>query len=494
MTDPTGIREQVRLREHRDTSFREIHDEIFPADVRSPDAVKARITARNGKGSPHQCRVWKLSPLGIEISVDPQNDLKIGDTVELELRTGLQLTSHRGLIVGKEEHHSLGDVFGIRFLSNSDPLPSRKNRRSHTRWLCSSQFHPVAVCPNPVVFNDFLYFTIRDISASGFRAHTSLRNKFLVSDMKLCLQVSFPMTGHCVVHASVARTSLTSYAGKDYLEVGLVLDELSRRQQEMFGQYLVQFSNAPSPNAVRLEGLKPRSISTSITFSYVKTEAEFIEVLKLRKLANERAEKIESTVDLASLTDSYDSKSRIVIAKHRGKLVGTMRACFFESDERLELESFTDLPDVYPRRDQLIEVSRAATHPDYRKADLWYSMVQQISIAAMYAGRPFAVISTTKELTQMYSTLGFVLSRLEYKNPLYPKHTQYVMHIDLKAVLKGQGVGPLAWNTVWRDIADYALRHDIYSSTEISNTRTRLYRLVSAPANFIKAFAKSMRT
>jgi len=67
-----------------DLDFKEIHDLIYPADVRPNDRVLARLRKR-GHANPEYipCRVWKLSPLGIELVYPQGGDFNKGEPIDV---------------------------------------------------------------------------------------------------------------------------------------------------------------------------------------------------------------------------------------------------------------------------------------------------------------------------------------------------------------------------------------------------------------------------
>ena len=474
-----GMREPAKLRDFTDTNYKELHDIVFPADVRKTDQINARIRASGTETDYEPVRVWKLSPLGIEIINEPSFDHRKSDKVDLQLVVGNQTTTFEGLIVDLVEGTGHPPIIGIRFSKKQIDQTPHQNRRRGTRWNCSNQFFPVGIAPSPVQFNDFLYFSVRDVSRTGLRVLTSLRNKFIVPGMNLDLQVSLPMTSQIFLQTRIARVGLTAENGKDYLEVGLEFVSLSDTNREVIGQYLIQFTDAESLNEIREQGFYPTSLSKGIDYYFIKSEAEFREVLELRLAANRRAGKIPDSYTADSMADIYDSRARIIVGKYRGSIVGTIRLSFTELGERLEHEKYVQLPEGFPRRDQILECARAATSPDFRKSDLWNSLIQHVAIAALQAKRSCVLMSTTAELVPTYIRIGFKDTGLRYVHPLYPEQEQIVMTIELSEVIMGIGVGPIYWNLVWRDVSKYIIESSVIDPTRLNSIRLTMYKLFS---------------
>lgn len=485
---------QPEQREFSELDFHEIHEIVFPADIRQTDFVTARIRPTSGEGEYQTIRVWKLSPLGIELISGDSDRFSKGDTLDLSLTVGSQTTVFEGLVVAIAPQENKRRILGIRLARKGEErqYPNQSRRRG-SRWICSSQFDPVCMASNPLQFNDFLYFKIRDISKSGLRVITSLRNKFIVPGMELQTQISFPMTAQISLPLRVRRVNLTAEHGKDLLEVGLEFTLLSNHHKKVIGQYLVQFSEADSLRAIREEGFFPTSLTKGIDYQYIKSAEGFREVLELRYLANSQNSKVPDHFTPLDMADIYDTRGRIIVGRYQGRVVGTARMGFSELGEKLEHEDYVQFPNDFPRSDQILEAARAATHPDFRGSDLWNTIIQHVAIAAIQANRPWVLLSTTAELKEMYLRIGFKDTGLRYTHELYPDQEQIVLFINVPEVVLGRGIGPIYWNVVFRDVGRYLSQASDHPTSQFSSIRTRVYRLYSPLAQLLRYFSTRPR-
>jgi predicted GNAT family N-acyltransferase len=484
---------QVSQRDFQDENFKDIHDIIFPADVRATDLITARLRRRDYDTEFQVVRVWKLSPLGVELIPGDETEYKKGEGVDLDLTVGGQTTHFEGLVVDLAPGENKSRILGVRFSKKKTNDPVSDDRRTGSRWICSSQFDPVGIAANPAQFNDFLYLKIRDISKSGIRAITSLRNKFIVPGMELDLQISFPMTSQVSLTMTVARLALTAEGGKDYLEIGLEFTELTMRQRGAIGQYLIQFSDAESLKRIRSDGFFPTSLTKGVDYHYIKSESDFLDVLQLRFNANQEVGKIPDQLTVSDMADIYDTRGRIIVGKYRGKIVGTARLTFNELGDRMEHEEYVQLPPDFPRREQVLECARAATNPEFRGSDLWNTLIQHIAIVAVQAKRNWVVLSTTPELIGMYLRIGFIDTKIRYEHTLYPGKEQCVLIIDVPEVVMGNGVGPIYWNVIWRDVARYLRDHDVIRPSHVASSRLKLYSLLKPLSEVARYFARRPR-
>jgi predicted GNAT family N-acyltransferase len=479
---------EPKQRDFSEAENQAIHEIIFPADVRENDLISARVRKSDGQDF-HSYRVWKLSPLGLELLNSEEQQFDTGEVVEVELKVGRNNSRFEGLIVQPGIPGDLRRTLGIRFADRKSDSITETDRRRGSRWVCSSQFDPICIAPNPAQFNDFLYFKIRDISSSGIRAITSLRNKFIVPGMELTLQISFPMTSQIAVTMKVSRLRLTAEGGKDFLEVVLAFTTLSKQQRETIGQYLVQFSDAESLEAIRSDGFFPLSLTKGVDYQFIKSEKDFWSVLELRLRANRETGKIPLSYTAADMADIYDTRGRIIVGRYRGSIIGTIRLTFFEAGEKLEHEEYIKLPPGFPRSEKILECARACTSPEFRGSDLWVTLMQHIAIVALQAKRDWVLISTTPELVRMYTRLGFRETGLTYEHELYPGKTQVVLLINAPEAVMGVGVGPIYWNVIWRGVSKYLGDQGLLKA----NTKVKLYSLMAPLAEWMRYRARRPR-
>jgi predicted GNAT family N-acyltransferase len=283
------------------------------------------------------------------------------------------------------------------------------------------------------------------------------------------------MTAQIALGVKISRVRLTTEGGKDFLELGVTVARLSQMQREAIGQYLIQFSDADSLETIRSEGFFTHSLSKGIDYQFIKSEEDYRSVLSLRLLANRAANKVPQSYTLEDMSDIYDIKSRIIAGKYRGVTVGTIRVTFFQSNEELEHAHFIELPAGFPKSHEILECSRAATHPHFRGSDLWTTMLQHIAILALLAKREWVLISTTSELVSMYCKMGFKDTGLRYQHDLYPGKTQHALLINVPKAVMGEGVGPVYWNLIWRGVSNYLSENGVVRP----GIKTKIYSLLS---------------
>jgi predicted GNAT family N-acyltransferase len=480
-------------RDRFDLNFSEIHEAVFPADVRSQDRIVARIKKRESEASFHPIQVWKVSPLGVELVDDPDQRFRKGDKVDLEIVIGGQRTYFEGLVVVRVIDNEAIRLIGIRLSNKRKSYETDGEKRRSVRWLCSEDFYPTCVSPTPGRYNEYIYFQIRDISKEGFQLQCSLRNKYLIPGTHLNLTASFPMVGDLSLPVRVARISISSERGKDYLVVGTEFINLSQATKNIIGQYLLQFTDAENLDELREAGFFPSSMAKGTDFYFLKSELDYEEVLNLRLKAHQAGGTIDETARAPDMGDIFDTNSRIVVGRHNGEVIASARIHFNVLEEDMEHERHFKWPPELPRRDQIFEITRVCTHPKFRSADLLASLLQFISATCLQPQRPWVLVSSTDNLLPFYEKLGMKSAGITYEHPTY-KGNQNVLLSNAYDILLGKSTHPLYWNVVWKDVHKYLVDSGVLIPDPMDRARIRAYKLMAPISKLFYRFARKPRS
>jgi predicted GNAT family N-acyltransferase len=488
--------QELSRRDSYQLDFSGIHESINPADIRGNERVLARIRKRGGGFPFEDIRVWRLSPLGIELILNPEgNAFQKGDPIDLELIVSGQRTSFEGLVVDLVLANETLKVLGVRLSKKISSTVSGVDRRGGERWICSDEFLPTSVAPTPGRFDDFMYFQVRDVSSEGLQLSCSLRNKFLIPGMRMSLTTVFPMAQVVQLEVEVVRVGVSAFAGRDRLVVGTKFRSLSDHARAIIGQYVLQFSNVDTLAELKNAGLAPKSVSHGVDFYNLKSEEDYRAVLDLRYLAHTVDGNLKEGSSPEGLADIHDARSRIVVGKYKGRVVATARIRFNELDEPLEHEAYVEWPKTLPRRDQIIEISRVATHPDFRRNDLLAALFRYCYLNVVQRDRPWVVISCLDQMLPFYEKIGFVQTGLRHREPLWKDdRVLNIMIINIFELIVGRGVNPLYWNLMWRDVAQYLSAESVIQPTGIDRVRMMAYHALSPMASFALLFGRLSRS
>jgi N-acyl-L-homoserine lactone synthetase len=463
----------------------DIHRPFLPATIRPDEVVTAQIRI---DGQTVTYSVFRLSPFGVEIVVLPDMpELSVGVRIGLSIRIGKDVSDYEALVVQSCFEFKGLKVIGLRLVGQSSEKWDGTDRRSTKRWLCSEQFLPTGVAPNPVKFNDFLYFRLLDVSSDGFRLETSLRNKFIIKGMLFECRMSFPTVGDVSISFRVKNVSISQRMGKDFLAIGASMEGASPATKSVIGQYLLQFSPEANVKSLSEFGFKVQSLSRTVEFDQVKTLDDFEQVLKLRHLAYSEAKKIGSDKLPKDMSDKFDVRSRIVVGRKNSEIVCSARMIFCEEGDSLEQEEYVEWPETLPRPDSVVEITRACTDPNYRGGDLLLGMFRFICRAAVQSKRRWLVICATDEMIPLYKKLGFSVTNVHYNHKALNNTKHTVLIADVVDSLCGKNVNPFVWNVVWRDLAEYMVAYGDVAPNAKQSARLKIYKALGV---FIKRGAR----
>lgn len=479
---------QIREFEEEQSPFQALHGPFIPAEVRKGEQISATVKSRDPRHPfSSEMQVWKMSPLGVELKVNSEKEmLPKGFPVDLDLTIGTQVITIKGLVVDYICPRVNENRIGIRTVQV--PTGDEYNgidRRKTRRWLCAPQFLPTGVAPNPAKFNDFVYFRICDVSATGFQLLTSLRNKFIVVGMRLDCMISFPMVAQLHAVLRVENVRITMEQGTEQLAVGVTIEDLTPELKQSIGQYLMQFGSGTSLKEMSESGLETPRVSKAVDYTFVKTEEEFQETLELRRQSYVHEGKISQQTGASDLTDIYDTRSRIVIGRYQGKIICTARLTFNEIDEKMEQEENMDWSTDLPRRDRIVEIMRACTHPEYRGSDLLMGMFQFIALTVVQSRRPWIVINTTEKMESLYNKIGFSSTGHSYNVEMFGNLEHKVMIANVPAAMSGLNVNPIVWNLVWEDVSRYMENYGLLKPDSFRKVRMGAYRLLAPIAKLV---------
>ncbi len=472
-----------------------IHGAIVPAEVRPGDPIAARARRRAAGGErDSELQVWRISPLGVELVRPPGlGDLRPGARVDLTLRLGDDLLRFPGLAIASSWEERGRTLVAARWCDAEGPGGDRSRRRDGARWRCGEDYLPTGMAANTVRFADWVHFRVADISRTGMRLLTSLRNKFLVPGFAFEGTCTFPTLGEVQLALRVVHARVVQQAGKELLSLGVTWSASGTRSAQTIGQYLLQFGPGATPAQLRSDGFRLRSTSRAFDFGWVHGDEEYRKVLELRRLAYVHAKKVSDDTKDEDMGDAYDARSRIIVARYRGRLVGTLRVMFPATDgDRLKHEDFCTLPATMPPRTEIVEASKACTHPDFRGSDLFYSTLQHASLVTMQARRRYIFMSCQDSLLPIYLKLGFEKLPVSYVHPTM-KLRHHVLLGDVAAMAAGR-MNPIMWNVaVGPELWTFANLCGVVPRDPWRNARVRLLRLFKPLAFLVRLQANRAR-
>jgi predicted GNAT family N-acyltransferase len=259
----------------------------------------------------------------------------------------------------------------------------------------------------------------------------------------------------------------------------------SRAALEVMGQYLLQSGPWVTKAELAEAGLRVRSLARAVEIGLATSESERRQAYALRHLAYSTAGKLHADAT-ALFCDAYDQSAKIVVARHKGEVVASLRLMFHGPAESFEHDAYTSLPADLDRQ-RVTEITRICTHPGFRGGDLLRALFQFSALEVLRAGRPVVVGSATQKLLPLYRRLGMRATGRPFLHHELGGLEHRLIVGDARRALAGRGIGPLAWNLVWAEVRDRAIYAGILEPRGVDRARVASYRMLGPLARPIAA-------
>ncbi len=450
-----------------------VENTIFLEEIRQGDPISIQI-----KGSSLATQPWGFNPFGCEI-ISASTVGQVGEVVVLICHFKNQKFETPCLIVYEIDHLDGRKICGLRFVHQELARPDKDtSRRIARRWTCPLHMLPTGSAAHPTRYNDYIFFRVFDIAPNGIRAITSLRNKLLVPGVVIEASLSIPAIGTVSARLRVRRAAVENLEGKDQLVLGLEFVKPDEILLSTLAEYLLTFASETSARSLRDEGFTLRSpLSSAFDFGYVKTKDEYREVLELRWRAYQKNNKISAGVDSTFMSDEFDSRSRILIVKHQGKIVGSVRAMFHEDQDTTSHERYLRLPPTLPPKSDCVEASRLCVDPDFRGMDIAYELVSHLVLLTIKSGKKYFFGSAADSLKSFWRSTGAEFIDTFYTHAELGNLEHEMLVSDVYDAVLGRSVSKTEWKRIYKGLYSYCIDSGLVEPTLLDVARIAIYRV-----------------
>lgn len=447
------------------------HEGVVPTDILRGRKALCTIASSAPSGWEKRATPWRVSPFGIDV-VDEDGICAVGDSVTVDLRVGSTHTKIAATITAREvEDHR--PIASLRFCKRVDG--SHEHRpRADTRYACDPFYAPTVETRVEGRFASVMYFRADELSLRGMRLLTSARNRKIIPGSKMRVRIMFPMGGTLEASLVVRYAKWAHQGSRSQMVLGVEIEDEVKDYTRHAGQYLLEFGSqdglAPSPKILRQMGFISKTRGAHLEFSYVRSKEEYEEVLRLRALSfaeNEEGRRWQYWAD------KFDTHSRILIGRFRGKILCSGRITFQKNSDALEQCAYVKMPAIIPRNTPLTEINRVCTHPDYRGEDLMAYLFRFVVMTMLESQQRYMVINCTDQLLRMYESIGCKRTGTSFVHP-NDRSRHHVLFSNIYQTVYGRKIHPLKWMLTIGEIWDEIIPYVPEESTRIDRARLRV--------------------
>jgi predicted GNAT family N-acyltransferase len=458
--------------------------QLGATQIRRGEPVTAAIWV--GDAAPRGWQVWQISGEGIELRepdrersrassvATPDQLLSIAsDTrVGIRLQVGPQKIETAAYVLSADQTCGGRRVIRLRWMQ-------RPWEELDPPWPCSRRLIPWGTADHPAIFGRRLVFTVEAIGRQALHASLDASEELVFPGLVLPATVSFPAVGNVVceleVHAIRAHPD-----HQDRMQAILAFNNPSRELSESVGQYLLQSGPWVTSRTLRRAGYRPTSIAQACSIRTADTSTERLEAVALRTeaYADYVAAGVLSAEDATgALIDEFDARARILIARHKGQIIGSLRLVYHDAHDQFEHERYTQLPSDLDR-ERTIEITRVCTHPDFRGGDLLMTMFKVAMLKVLESGRYVVLGSAEENMLSLYERIGMRRVGRPYRRGGVSGPEHCLITGDARKVISGRGVGPLPWNILWDDVWAHATSGQTIQPRGDERARVAAYRML----------------
>ena len=428
-------------------------------------------------GQEFPATVHSFSPFGLEFIYSKY--LEKGTKLDAKIRIGKSSTNFKALSVEDATESEKGAfLHSIRTFKPSIANGTEDEKRTAHRWFCSKENLPTGVSPNPLKYNDYIFFRILDVSSNGLQIITSLRNKYFLEGQRLDSTITLPYVGSIQVVMEIKRFDVVNDDGQDMLSVGVRLVNPDEIALESLAEYLLNFGENVSVNYLKKQGFKVRKTSKLLDFTYCKSEIDYEKTLVLRCNAYKAVKKIPEETQPKDMADKFDACSRILIAKHDDQIVSTMRLVWPSSKENSYYLRFFDMPKNWPNINECIECTSGAVDENYRGDDVFAETMAHITLSAIKSGRKYLLLGCSGFMIDVYESFGFKKNGISYSNPKFPNLRSEMMLLDVAAAIVGKHGSMKKWNSVYSPLFEYVRENELFEVSSFDLLRAKALGLI----------------
>ena len=408
----------------------------------------------------------------------PKLDLHEGDEIQIRVEVDARQRYQVWCQVKNMLPWNGGIKVGLRRLDVAVPQSVAYDRRESSRLALSPGLSLRARIKHPYLFGHWCALSVSDVNKDMGLSFASKDNAILLFE-GMEVEVHFelasfrnrPMTARVMwVHATEAND----------VRFGIACLFLDWTLHNALCAFLLH-SQLWTPGKLRDMGFRVQFIKSHLRFRSVKTMDDYAKVLCLRRDAYVGAGKTRQGTTPEEMATPLDGSSRILMALHQGRLVGTLTFTF-PATEATVLDSQAGFPGrIYPVRippkANLIEVSRLCIHEEYRGTDLLQGLFEQGLKHFLMSDRHWLLTSAVEDLMPLYERIGFKRLNAAYKHPRLNNQEHHLILAHRNAFLYGAGMNLFVWNTLFGQLVRYLLDRGLVPSGKNARALVWIKRL-----------------
>ena len=399
-----------------------------------------------------ECQILNFHFKGMGIQVDDSTARELADAnqvfLELSIYQGNTLL-HETMVARIAWNDLAGSSsLGLEFIHIVEEWKPRA-----ARIRINERFPISVVCDDPVFQDRKIYLSLEDASLSGLLLCTSLSNKHLFPGMTLRgATIRIQSEPDFVLDLPIASARQSQKAGEFYIGVSLATDvpDLYEALTRYFSTVVENGLERAIDAGLHNEGAKIKHTREKLTYSIVKSQPEYEEVLKLRYAGYSKHGKVRGGDSWRDQGEGLANEGLIVSARLAGSIVAACELRFSKGSKPFRFFNAEEIDwPAWVQSDKLIEVNKLVIAPHFQGSDVLLSMFQLGFAYSIKEGCLDFVCAATNKLVPTYEMIGFKRIGITVPHPTLKGEVLNILVMSSKTYLTGKGVNPYTWDLVF---------------------------------------------
>lgn len=293
------------------------------------------------------------------------------------------------------------------FSITTDAIPSFQSRSPENNWLFSVQSNQISLFGKHPWYISFpISFVLRDFRNEIILMEcTKGANLAYLSGILISLKIFVPNRAVSSIEIEV----------EDIFQVDQMiifkarLKNISKKLKEALSLHFLERDHEASFPQLKLAGLPIPSFKGNVQFVPVSTPDEYCKVLSLRRKAylGKEHSKVRPNATLEDFADEFDRYSSIMALKLGTEVIATGRSVFnFGNLHQSEVIRLGFSPPDFIKNEKFVEISRFATHSEFRGKDLFLLLLSFAFRSALLTGHRYILADCEDHLLPTYRKWG----------------------------------------------------------------------------------------
>lgn len=340
---------------------------------------------------------------------------------------------------------------GIKFdLKKFDSVEDYTSALPSTYYTCKGFIRPQASCHDPFFYNEIVLFQVNGFTIHGIDFSVSARCKSMLPGQKLAVDIYIPGRGTFPINIKNSQLFYLAKNDNRYRLYSEFIDP-STDFLEAVSEYLVMFSEHPTPKILRSKGFKIGNLANAIEISYAHLSEDILETNNLQPSV------ISIPRENGSKTHTRHPFARTLTCKLGPHIVSTCLLVFVEADvTRSVLESYGYTIPKKLLAARHLELINLYISNEAVLVDFLIPLLQHVVRIGAQSRAEFIVLEASEKICPVLEKIGFTAVEHDNQKTKPISHAQ-LMQLAIRKIVTNtpRTLSAPIWDKIYKKLYHY---------------------------------------